>query len=133
MCLILLLFKTETLVNNIKKRLKVIIIYINKNKKDYANENTALLIEITQVAHYANQPQFQPTLSFNDILKIFKTESKFGLILSYIEYIVPKGDNIEFKGTVYPVYNDNCSKELKEIIKKITKEVTELKAIPAKN
>lgn len=34
MCLILLLFKTETLVNNIKKRLKVIIIYINKNKKD---------------------------------------------------------------------------------------------------
>ena len=94
----------------------------NKNKKDYANENTALLIEITQVAHYANQPQFQPTLSFNDILKIFKTESKFGLILSYIEYIVPKGDNIEFKGTVYPVYNDNCSKELKEIIKKITKD-----------
>jgi len=34
MCLILLLFKTETLVNKIKKRLNVIIIYINKNKKD---------------------------------------------------------------------------------------------------
>jgi len=32
-CLILLLFKTEILFNKIKKILKVITIYINKNKK----------------------------------------------------------------------------------------------------
>ncbi|MBW4359390.1 hypothetical protein [Flavobacterium taihuense] len=93
----------------------------DKNKKKYANENTALLIEVTQIAHYANQPEFRPKLSFNDVLEIFKTDSKFGVVLSYVEFTVPTENNIEFKGTVYPVYRENCNAELLETIQKITK------------
>lgn len=107
--------------NKLNADKKLLSSFRGKNQKTYANENTALLIEVTQIAHYASKPEFKPELSFNDVLKMFKNESKFGVILSYIENIVPTENNIEFKGTVHPVYSENCNPKLLETIQKITK------------
>lgn len=107
--------------NKLNADKKLLSSFRDKNQKKYANENTALLIEVTQIAHYACQPEFRPKLSFNDVLKIFKTESKFGVILSYVEFTVPTENNIEFIGTVYPIYGKNCNEKLMETIQKITK------------
>lgn len=107
--------------NKLNADKKILSSFRDKNQKEYANKNTALLIEVTQIAHYASKLEFKPKLSFEDILKIFKNDSKFGVILSYIEYTVPTENNIEFKGTVYPVYSENCNPKLLETIQKITK------------
>ena len=93
----------------------------DKNQKKYATNNTALLIEITQVVHYASKLEFRPKLSFNDVLEIIKKDTKFGVVLNYIEYTMPIENNIEFRGTVHPAYGKNCSSELSETIQKITK------------
>jgi hypothetical protein len=107
--------------NKLKADQKLLQVFRDKNKKKYANANTALLIELTQVVYYANQSIYNPTLSFNDIQKIFREESNFGVVLGYVEYVVPSNENILFKGTVYQAFSENCSNKLKEIILKITK------------
>ncbi|MBK9224198.1 MAG: hypothetical protein IPO23_05265 [Flavobacterium sp.] len=92
-----------------------------KNGKDYANSNSLLLIEITQTLHFANQGNHKPNAQFNDILKVIGDESKFGIVLCYVEYTVPHIDNIHFKGTVYPAYGKNCTENVKSLFQKITK------------
>lgn len=92
-----------------------------KNKKKYANKDTLLLIEITQVVHYANQHEFKPNIGFNDLLKIISSESKFGVVLCYIENTDVTPETIHFKGTVHPAYGKECSQKLRDIILKITK------------
>ncbi len=72
-----------------------------------------LLIEITQVVHYANQEQYKPIISFNEILKIIREESKYGVVLFYVENILVVPNNLLFKGTVYEAYSPNCSDKLK--------------------
>lgn len=91
-----------------------------KNGKDYANCNSLLLIEITQTVHFANQRNHKPKAQFNDILKVIGKESKFGIVLCYVEYTVPYEDNIHFKGTVYPAYGKDCTESVKTLFQKIT-------------
>lgn len=92
-----------------------------KNKKKYANKDTLLLIEISQVVHYANQPEFKPQIGFKNLLKIISAESRFGIVLCYIENIVVVPGTIHFKGTVHPAYGNEYSQKLRDVIQRITK------------
>ena len=83
--------------------------------------NSLLLIEITQTVHFANLGNHQPNKNFNDVLKIISNESKFGIVLCYVEYTVPGGNTLHFKGTVYPAYGKDCTKNAKTLFQKITK------------
>lgn len=100
---------------------KLLSKFREKNRNDYANGNSLLLIEITQTVHFANLGNHQPNKNFNDVLKIISNESKFGIVLCYVEYTVPGGNTLHFKGTVYPAYGKDCTKNAKTLFQKITK------------
>lgn len=102
-----------------------------KNGRKYANRDNLLLIEITQVVHFANQPEYKPSIGFNDLLRIISAESKFGVVLCYVENTVVDPDTVHFKGTVHPAYGSDCSQKLRDIIHKITKgQINEFPDIP---
>ncbi|PIF60050.1 hypothetical protein [Flavobacterium sp. 2] len=112
-------FPEESQKNNADS--KLLSKFREKNGKEYADGNSMLLIEITQTVHFANQDNHQPNTQFNNILKIISDESKFGIVLCYVEYTVPHKDNLHFKGTVYTAYGKNCTENVKSIFQKITK------------
>lgn len=91
-----------------------------KNKMEYANSNSILLIEATQPIHYANQSYQKPTSEFNLVLKSIGSESNFGIVLCYVEYTVIKNHDIEFKDAVYPAFGKSCTDNVKELFQKIT-------------
>jgi len=99
---------------------KLINKFREKNKKVYANSNSLLLIEVTQPIHFANQINNKPNLEFKKTIEIISNESKFGIVLCYVEYTVPIEDNIHFKGTVYPAYGKDCTENIKTLFLKIT-------------
>lgn len=111
-------FPKESEKNNTE--FKLLSKFREKNGKEYATNNSILIIEITQPTHFANQGNHRPNKNFNNILKIISNESKFGIVLCYVEYTVPTADNIHFKGTVYPAYGDNCKDNAKTLFQKIT-------------
>lgn len=53
-------------------------------------------------------------------METISNESKFGLVLCYVEYTVPIDDNLHFKGTSYTAYGKNCSEDVKTLFQKIT-------------
>lgn len=99
---------------------KLLSKFREKNEKDYAKGNSLLLIEITQTTHFANQGNHKPNAQFSDILQVIANESKFGIVLCYVEYTVPYENNIHFKGTVYSAYGKDCSENVKTLFVKIT-------------
>ena len=111
-------FPEESQKNNADS--KLISKFREKNRKDFANTNSILLIEITQTVHFANKSSHKPNAEFNNILKTISDESKFGIVLCYVEYTVPTEDNLHFKGTVYPAYNKDCAENVKKLFQKIT-------------
>ena len=111
-------FPEESQKNNADS--KLLSKFREKNRKDYANSNSILLIEITQTVHFANKSRHKPNAEFNKILKTISEESKFGIVLCYVEYTVPAEDNLHFKGTVYPAYSKDCTENVKALFQKIT-------------
>lgn len=107
-------FSEET--NEINPGNKLLNTFRNKNSKKYANTNTALIIDISEATYQTFEKSIPVSISLNDVKEIMKKEMKFGVILCLIEWTEMNGDNINFKGTVYPVYSENCTKELREII-----------------
>jgi hypothetical protein len=87
-----------------------------KNGKDYANQNTALIIDISEATYQTFENNVRVTMSLEDVKKIMHKEMKFGVVLCLIEWTEINESNINFKGTVYPEYSENCNKELKELI-----------------
>lgn len=92
--------------------------FIAKNKKEYANENTVLIIDINQPSYYTikNGKRIAPTL--NEIREIIRTESKFGLVLYFMELIDNVDDNLFFKGITYWDYSKKCTIELRCLMEK---------------
>lgn len=88
----------------------------DKNLKSYANNNTALLIDISEVTYQAFQSGKPVEQSLDDIRKIIKSKMKFGIVLCFIEFIEVINGKIHSKGTVYPEYSDDCSLELRNLI-----------------
>lgn len=112
-------FPEESQKNNADS--KLLNKFREKNKNDYANGNSLLLIEITQTVHFTNLGNHQPNKKFNDVLKIISDESKFGIVLCYVEYTVPSENKLHFKGTVYTAYGKDCTENVKTLFQKITK------------
>lgn len=92
--------------------------FIDKNKKEYANENTVLIIDINQPSYHTikNGKRITPTL--NEIREIIRKESKFGLVLYFMEWIDNVDDNLFFKGITYWDYSEKCTTELKSLMEK---------------
>ncbi len=88
----------------------------DKNVKGYANNNTALLIDISEATYQTFQYGKPVSQSLNDIREIIKSKMKFGAVLCFIEWVEVINGEIIFKGTVYPEYSDNCSSKLKDLI-----------------
>lgn len=88
----------------------------NKNGKDYAHNNTALLINISEATFQTFQSGKLVNQSLDDVRKIIKSRTKFGIVLCFLELIELIDGNIHFKGTVYPEYSDDCCPELKDLI-----------------
>lgn len=95
---------------------KLLNTFRSKNSKKYANSNCALIIDISEATYQTFEKNHPVSMSLEDTKEIMKKEMNFGVILCLIEWTEMNGDNINFKGTVYPVYSENCTKELKEII-----------------
>lgn len=90
----------------------------DKNKKEYANENTVLIIDINQPSYYTIKKGEKVAPTLEEIRKIVRKNSNFGLVLYFMEWIEQKDDNILFKGTTYSDYSDKCTDELKNIMEK---------------
>jgi hypothetical protein len=95
---------------------KLLNTFRKKNSKKYANSNCALIIDISEATYQTFEKNHPVSMSLEDVKEIMRKEMNFGVILCFIEWTELFGDNINFKGIVYPVYSENCTKELKEII-----------------
>ena len=102
--------------NEINPGNKLLNTFRNKNSKKYATPNTALIIDISEATYQTFEKNLPVTMSLDDVKEVMKKEMNFGVILCLIEWTEISEDKINFKGTVYPVYSENCTKELKEII-----------------
>ncbi|ARV15420.1 hypothetical protein [Polaribacter sp. SA4-12] len=94
--------------------------FINKNKKEYANENTVLIIDINQPSYHTIKKEKRVAPTLDEVREIIKKESKFGLVLYFMEWIDNDNDNdnLLFKGTTYSDYSENCTTELKSLMEK---------------
>ncbi|MAB49658.1 MAG: hypothetical protein CMC05_13615 [Flavobacteriaceae bacterium] len=96
--------------------IKLLRKFREKNGKEYADTNCALIIDINQMSYHTikNGQPVSPT--FEEVRETIRKESKFGLVLFFVEWIEKKDDNFFFKGTVYSDYNESCKPDLKEMI-----------------
>lgn len=83
-----------------------------KNNKPYANTECTLLIDINQISYHTNKDGRPVSPTFEEVREIVRKESKFGLVIFLMEWI-DKTKTINFKGTAYTVYNENCNSDLK--------------------
>ena len=95
---------------------KLLNTFRNKNAKEYANSNTALIIDISEITFQTFEKNLPIEISLDDVLKIMSSEMNFGVVLCLIEWIEINNEKIDFKGTVKPVFSKNCTSELKNII-----------------
>lgn len=105
--------ETNVIINPANKLLNK---FRDKNGKNYAKPTTALIIDISEATYQTFQNNAPVNMSLEDVKKIMNKEMKFGVILCLIEWTEVKENNINFKGTVYPEYSKNCSKELRDLI-----------------
>jgi hypothetical protein len=89
-----------------------------KNKKEYANEKTVLIIDINQPSYHTIKKGEKVAPTLDEIRKKVRKDSNFGLVLYFMEWIERKDDNILFKGITYSDYSVNCSVELKNLMEK---------------
>jgi hypothetical protein len=102
--------------NEINPGNKLLNTFRNKNGKDYSNSNTALVIDISEATYQTFEKNIPVPISLDDVKAIMHTEMNFGVVLCLIEWTEIKEEKINFKGTVYPVYSEKCTIELKELI-----------------
>lgn len=95
---------------------KLLNTFRNKNGKQYANSNTALIIDVSEITYQTFKKNLPVEISLKDVQKIMSTEMNFGVVMCLIEWTEINEKKIDFKGTVYPVYSENCTNELKDII-----------------
>lgn len=102
--------------NQLDPSLKLLQTFRKKNTKNYANLNTVLLIDITELSYQTYQNNLKITTSLYETLAIIKKEIKFGCVLCLLEIIQTVGEKTYFNGNIYNVYSENCTKELRDLI-----------------
>lgn len=115
---------------NANPGIKLLGKFREKNRKKYADTNCALIIDINQMSYHTIKNGQPVTPTFEEVREIIIKESKFGLVLFFVEWIKKENNNFLFKGTVYSDYNKNCKPDLKEMIQQ--KFITKQKKIKGK-
>ncbi len=103
---------------------KLLAKFREKNRNLYADNNCVLLIDINQMSYHTLKNGNPVSPTFEEVRETVKNESNFGLVIFLMEWI-EKTDTINFKGTAYTEYNENCNSDLELMMKE--------KFIPEKN
>ncbi len=98
--------------------IKLLRKFREKNKKNYANTDCVLLIDINQMSYHTIKNGQPVTPTLENIRETICKESKFGLVLYFVEFIQIDNGNLRFKGTVFRDYNKDCNPALKKMMNK---------------
>jgi hypothetical protein len=101
---------------NINPGNKLLGTFRKKNTKGYANNNTALLIDISELTYQTIQNGKIVNTSLINIRKKIRSEMKFGCVLIFIEIVKVVDGEKYFSGTVFCDYSEDCSSELRDLI-----------------
>lgn len=95
---------------------KLLTAFRKKNKKLYVNNNTALLIDITNISERAFGKLV--SMSLEQFCKIVMEESKFGVVLCFTEWVDKQTlDTALITSAI--IYSDNCNSELRTMIETV--------------
>lgn len=92
---------------------KLLRSFRKKNKKLYKNTSTALLIDITNISERAFGKSV--SMSLEQFSEIVKTESKFGVVLCFTEWVEEKTLNTKLITSAI-IFSDDCNTDLKTMI-----------------
>ena len=92
---------------------KLLTVCRKKNKKRYANNETALLIDITNISERAFGKSV--SMSLEQLCQIVKDETKFGVVLCFTEWVDKETLDTSLI-TSATIFSDNCNTELKIMI-----------------
>ena len=95
---------------------KLLTAFRKKNKKKYVNNETALLIDITNISERAFGKSV--SMSLEQLCKILKDESKFGVVLCFTEWVDKETLNTALI-TSAVIFSENCNAELKTMIETV--------------
>lgn len=98
--------------------IKLLRKFREKNKKKYADTDCALLIDINQMSYHVIKRGKSVSPTFQEVREIVRKESKFGMIMYFVEWIENKNGNLHFRGTVYIDYHPKCKMEFKNMVEK---------------
>ncbi|WP_349352024.1 MULTISPECIES: hypothetical protein [unclassified Flagellimonas] len=96
--------------------IKLVRKFREKNKKNYADMDCVLLIDINQMSYHTMKNGKPVSPTFEEIRETIRNESKFGLVMYFVEWIENNNGNLNFRGTVYTDYNTKCKPELKKLM-----------------
>lgn len=95
---------------------KLLTVFRKKNKKKYVNKETALLVDITNISERAFGKSV--SMSLEQLCKIVKDETKFGVVLCFTEWVDKESLNTALI-TSAVIFSDNCNAELKTMIETV--------------
>ena len=95
---------------------KLLTAFRKKNKKLYVNNDTALLIDITNISERAFGKSV--SMSLEEFCNIVKVESKFGVVLCFTEWVDKQTLNTALITSAI-IFSDNCNAELKSMIETV--------------
>lgn len=98
--------------------IKLLRKFREKNRKAYADIDCALLIDINQMSYHAMKNGKPVSPTFKKVRETVRKESKFGLVMYFVEWIENQNGNLHFKGTVYTDFNQDCQPELKKMMER---------------
>ena len=98
--------------------IKLLRKFREKNRKAYANIDCALLIDINQMSYHAMKNGKAVSPTFKEVREFVCKESKFGIVMYFIEWIENQNGTLHFKGTVYTDFHQDCKPELKKMMEK---------------
>lgn len=102
--------------NNFEPGEKLLKAFRKKNKKKYVNNQTALLIDITNISERAFGKSV--SMSLEQFSEIVKSESKFGVVLCFTEWVDKKTlDTALITSAI--IFSNNCNVELKTMIETV--------------
>lgn len=65
------------------------------------------------MSYHTKKNGIEVSPTFEEVRETIRKESNFGLVLTFVEWIHYRGENLHFAGTVYSSYSDDCNSDLK--------------------
>jgi hypothetical protein len=102
--------------DNFEPAEKLLTAFRKKNKKHYVNNETALLIDITNISERAFGKSV--SMSLKELCKIVNEESRFGVVLCFTEWVDKETLNTALV-TSSIIFSDDCNPNLKTMIETV--------------